>query len=370
MVTRRRVWRLASGLLMIFATVSHALAEEGYGTCRSYAIENSDFRSIPAETSICAKVGVRCLSVDPSNETVFSSPISYIDFDRQTTARCAGLILAYTEIRPEDAIDYGKLTRPQERRLVELLPHDVNDAEWDAERTSQHMTFQSETDPDLSAEGLCYTEAMGFTHSAVHDCAIYQFRKSGHVFAISVVGSRPGRCPLVGGEDLYWPRDFLKRAAGQVFGVVANSDFDQNISVTPYGIRSSGWVRGAETLEHQRATIELVIRNAYPAKKYGTSRWHEPSRSFSINAHIKAEQCRQSDSGSWLWIRSSPDVKAEWQKKGRNLIRKIEATLCSAYGFGKLRTWKSFEYDSPIQKGVVRYIFECTNGPRSSSGAP
>lgn len=379
---RRTVGRLAAGLLILFAMASYALAEESYGSCKSYALETSDFRGIPAATSICNDVGLDCLNIDPSKEVALSSPIPYIDYDRQKinlpapplpkTAPCAGPLLAYTEIRPEDAIDFDKLTSPQNMRLNWLLPHWVNDDEWDLVRTIQHMTFQSPTDPDFSAEGLCYTEGTRFAHGTARGCAIYQFRKSGHVFAISVVGSRwdPGMCVPDGGEDRLWARDFLKKAAGQVFGVVANSAFDQSISVNAFGIRSNGWGQGRETSEDQRATIELVIRNAHPAAKYGSSMWRKPSRSFTIEADIKAEQCHELGPRNWLWIRSHPDAKAEWQKKGRALIKKIESTLCDAYGFGKVNSEKSSERDDPYKKDVVDYHFDCTSGPRSSYVAP
>lgn len=386
-IYRLSVWRIASGLLVIFPTASNAIAEERGGMCYSYAIETKDFRNIPAAMSVCNDIGLRCLSIDPSKVAELSSPIPYIDYDRQNTqlptpplpksARCMGPVLAYLEIKPEEAIDYDKLTKDQEERLARLLPHSVNDIEWDDRRTSQHMTFQSQTDSDLSAEGLCYTDGTRYNHGTVHDCAIYQFRKSGRVFAINVVGSRwdPGMCGFIGGEDLHWLSGFEKKAAGQTFELLANSDFNRNISVTSFGIRASGSSVGHAPLEHQRATLELVIRNAHPGAKNGALIWDRPSRSFAIHADVKAEYCRQTESGSWLWIRSSSDVKAEWQKKARDLIRKIETSLCRVYRFGSLKS-ETIDELSIFDRGdvnyhaVMNYHFECTKGPASSSAAP
>lgn len=380
-IYRLSIWRIAPGLLTVLAMSSTAVAEENGGMCHSYAIETSDFRNIPAATSVCNDIGLRCLSIDPLKEVELSSPIPYVDYDRRDTqlpepplpknARCVGPILAYSEIKQDESIEYGKLTYEQAERLAGLLPHSINEFEWNNGRTSQHMTFQSQTDSDLSAEGLCYTEGTRYHHGTVHDCAIYQFRKSGRVFAISVVGSRwdRGMCQLDGGEDRYGLSGFEKKAAGQAFELTANSDFDRNISVKSFGIRSSGWSEGHAPLEDQRATLELVIRNAHPDTKNGTFIWDRPSRSFAIEADIKAEYCHKLESGNWLWIRSSSDVKAEWQKKSHVLIKKIEALLCRSYRFGKLKS-EVIDEGGGFNGGVVRYRFECTEGPRSSSAAP
>lgn len=325
-----------------------------------YVLRAEDFPQIQADTVICDEIKLPCLKpADGERVIALPKPISIISFSSlpqadfkppksANPARLGGYspIFAFARIPSASATkswdtDKNAVTPAQMEQIVyRLRPYNNTIASfaWNNDLNWRQVTFESDDDSHLVANGLCLTPERPFGPGPMRNCLIYRFWKGDEQFDVSAIGAKFGRSLTGADGPNNDPTAFLRRVGPSLADAIAASRFLQGepsdqLILRGYGARVifNRAIDDDHSL-YQAQTGMLEISVETPPGDWQDSRFDILTRT-TIDTYVAGD-----DTTSPRWRRKIPAIQIEWEAETSRIVTKLAADLCRIYGNRQLES--------------------------------